>query len=219
LAKKYSFITYFDAEGVFVFRKQPSIVTGGRSVVPSAIFSSAHVGTNENVKLFAPYSGNAGIGNASDPYIAYSLRNMSWNTNDIINQIIIITVDSTTRDYIVKADINTDSLLNPDAEGFLGYLKPWVQEEALIGSENSANKMLREYTKMYQPPYSLEWKTFGGSAAIDVDILDVVKIDGAPVIVQKIAHSFNAATQTWDIDWGGEWIYPPSNKILPATED
>jgi hypothetical protein len=217
LSKKYNSISYFDSLGRFVFRKQPSIVTGGSSAVASAHFSSAHEFVNKNIKPFGPYSGNSGTGSSDDPFIAYQVRNMKWNVNDIVNQIILITVDAGTRDYVVVADMNVPSLTDPNYEGFIGYQKPFVQEEAMFGGYAEAKAVLREYTKMYRPPYTVDWTTFGGSASIEVDMLDLVKIDGMDVIVQKISNKFNAENKTWDTEWSGEWIYPPGNNITNTS--
>jgi hypothetical protein len=225
LAKQGHHIAYFDSVGNFIYRDAPTVVLSGQANVPVASFVTSHENVNENVRPFGPYSGIAAYGDVEDEYIAYQVRNMSWDVSSIINQIIIMSVagyktnDTDSRDIILKSDTNFPSITDPNAEGYLGYIKPLIQHESLFGDESSVQRALRLYTRFYRPAYEVSWKTIGGLGLAEVEVFDLVRIDGMDVIVQTIEHTFNAETQTWDIDWKGEWIYPPNNRMTDTGGD
>jgi len=209
-AKKYSKFAMFNRQGSFVYRKVPALFighTGGNGEIKKQ-FAQTHIGTNKNV---SPPLGKNDPGGAFTPgdntEVCYEVKTYRHGTHDIFNNIKILSVDQTTRGLLFHGHTNFESLLDRNSHGYLGYIREFIQQEAAFGSKQSVAKAIREYTRMYRPPYVVSWKTFGGDTS--VDIFDVVTVDGARVVVQKIHNSMDGKTKQWWIEWEGEWIWPP----------
>jgi len=219
LAKKYSKYAYFDESGVFKYKRIPAVLIPGSvsgSVVYTPIFEffSTHSPGNINVTPVGPGQPVTASGGLSgDPQIAYEVKTTQWSTEGVFNKLLLSSVDARDKGIILVADTNYDSLNNPTSQGYLGYEKTFVQQEAAFGSMERVRKIARYYSRMYRPIYTISWKTIGGNNG--VDIFDLVSVDGRMVVVQRISHQIDAKRNYWMTEWSGEWIWPPLTNFNP----
>lgn len=210
-AKKYSKYAFFDNKGRFCYQRVPTVLlsgSGGTYNIKYNFFSS-HIGSNANVIPIGPgYGGSSPTTPGHNSQIAYQVKTTQWNNKDIFNKILLQTVDGRTRGYVVVSDANWNSLTDENSLGFLGYERAFLQDEAAIGDFDRARLILRYYTRMFKPTYTITWKCIGGN--VGVDIFDVVTVDGRMVVIDKITHSIDAKNNSWETEYTGEWIYPPS---------
>ena len=229
LAKKYHKVAFFDEFGRFQYVPvEPFIINVGN--IDESIFTSkhqfysSHLNKNRNIQTIGKtfLDSDADDVPNDNNQIAYLDRNVSWRQDDIINVIQILSVDARSKGLITVTDTNIDSLVDEDSYGFLGYKKPFIQEEASFGSPERVQSVVRYYSRMYQPIYSIKWKTFGGLS--NLKPLDLVSIDRMFVVIQNIQQSFEPSENKWETSYEGEWIWPPKNsvdlkKILENKED
>jgi hypothetical protein len=231
LAKKYTKYAFFDANGVLRYNRSPEFVvpSSGRILYkPLFEFFSTHM-TPMNINIASVGPGQQSTGRMQlldNSQIAYETKTTVWTTEEVFNKIILNSIDAgqglgSQRGWILIADTNYDSLLNGDVQGFLGYERTFIQNEALIGSLERAEQVVRYYTRMYKPIYSITWKTRGkllkkndGSGRY-LDIFDIVSVDGKLVYITKISHQLDAKSNKWEINWEGEWIWPPDQTFNP----
>lgn len=209
IARKYSKYAFFNAQGRFCYKPIPAnLITGSSGPFASKFnFYSSHIGVNKNIFPIGAYqSGQSGVP-SHNSQVAYSLKTTQWNNKDVFNKLLILSVDARNRGIIVVSDTNYDSLINPDSLGFLGYERSFLQDEAAFGDYDRARKVLRYYSRMFRPVYTISWKCMGGN--LGIDIFDMVSVDGALVIITRISHTIDAKNNLWETEYSGEWIYPP----------
>ena len=218
LAKKYHKVAFFDEFGRFRYVPvQPFIIDVGASnesvFTSKHQFYSSHLNKNRNVKTIGKtfLDSEADDVPAENNQIAYLDRNVSWKQDDIINVIQILSVDARSKGLILVSDTNIDSLVDEDSYGFLGYKKPFIQQEPSFGSPERVQSVVRYYSRMYQPIYSVKWKTFGGLS--NLKPLDLVSIDRMFVVIQNIEQSFDPSENKWETSYEGQWIWAPKNSV------
>ena len=209
LARKYSKYAFFNASGRFCYQPFPTNLLTASSGPFSTKFNffSSHLGRNSNIFPLGPYqAGGAGLP-SHNSQIAYGVKTTQWDNKDIYNKLVITSVDARDRGLIVVSDANFDSLTDSESVGYLGYERTFMTEEAAFGDIDRVRKILRYYTRMFRPTYSINWKCYGGNAG--VDIFDIVSVDGALIVITKISHTIDAKNNLWETDYTGQWIFPP----------
>jgi len=215
LAKKYSKCAFFNTKGRFCYQQIPGTLLSGSSILldgPADVkftFYSSHKGDNINIQPIGKYQPINKTVPGHNSQIAYNVKTTQWNNSDIFNKLMILSVDAKNRGIILISDTNYDSLTNSDSFGFLGYERTFIQDEAAFGDYERTQKIIRYYTRMFQPTYSINWKCIGGNTG--VDIFDMVAVDDALVVITKISHTIDAKNNLWETEYSGEWIYPPMN--------
>lgn len=213
-AKKYTKYAFFNNNGLFCYQKISDILmlgTGGTGPLPVKYhFHSSHIGTNVNVIPIGYYDYYTGPGPTHNSQIAYEVKTSQWNNKDIFNKLLLMSVDARSRGIIISSDSNYGSLTNPNEPGFLGYERPFLQDEAAMADRDRVNMILRYYTRMFKPTYNITWKCIGGNLGIDV--FDIVTIDNVLVVVTRISHSIDAKNNSWETEYTGEWIFPPPSQ-------
>ena len=210
-AKKYTKYAFFNNNGLFCYQKISDILmlgTGGVGALPIKYrFYSSHIGNNVNIIPIGYFDYNYGPAVSHNSQIAYEVKTSQWNNKDIFNKILLMSVDARSRGMIIAADANFNLLTDPNEPGFLGYEKPFLQDEAAFADAGRVNMILRYYTRMFKPTYNITWKCIGGN--LGVDVFDIVTIDNVLVVVNRISHTIDAKNNSWDTEYTGEWIFPP----------
>jgi len=213
-AKRYSKFAKFNRNGVFEYQQLPAVLfsastTGSTSIPVQFRFFSTHLANpNLNIAPIGPQEGATGINTLTkQSQVAYETKNTGWNLKDVVNKIVLRSIDARTRGYILVVDTNYPSLTDPTSVGYLGYEKPFIQDEAAFGDIFRAKKIARYYSRMYRPPYTMTWRTIGGNNLLNP--LDVVAVDGKLVVINSIRHTINAKENKWETDYEGEWIFTP----------
>lgn len=141
---------------------------------------------------------------------SYTIRR---NVQDINNEIRII---STTPDgkLLVAGHTNFDSLYDPDKPGFLGYPKEFMQQDGIFGDEATVKWYVKNLTKMFIPPVTLEFEAVGRNL---LRALDIVTFRGLGMtepqrlIIGSISSEINPQTNTWMQKFECYWLFPSTN--------
>jgi len=138
--------------------------------------------------------------------LVFEKVDQSFNVGDVYNHLKLI---STTPDheFMVADHLSWDSFDNPAVEGFIGYLKPFLQQEGMFGSEEAIKNILNYYTIMFRPPINTSFETYG----LPIRALDIVKIDGLSTRVMTVNHSINPAENRW-------WMNLECERFLPINQ-
>lgn len=224
IAQLSSKIAYFDRWGVFRYENIPAI---------EAAFSSSNRNEFRPVYQFTttPFTvrssgagGDDGTGEISqerfvfDPrkhtaHLVYNVVTYSRSVEDCVNQIILLTASndikladgSTTGGFIVEGYTFFEQIWNPDAEGFLGFRKPFYQSNGIFGGIEGVRNGLLHYAKMKYPPASIQFQTYGVPG---LKALDIITLDDNLFYITEISHEIEANTNNWWMNVSGEWLKP-----------
>jgi len=115
-----------------------------------------------------------------------------YTVEDVYNHIKII---SNTPDFkpLIFDNLNWNSVDNPDIEGFIGYIKPFFQQEGLFGSHSAVLDALRQYSLMFRPVVMYNFETYG----LPLRANDIIQINGENARVMKVDHSLSPEENKW----------------------
>lgn len=176
IAKKSGKTFYFDQFGIAHFEDLQDIIeadyNGKVPMAPLLYFSS-------NPQL---YGGQR----------IYNKKERKYDVDKIANHIKII---STTPDMhpIIKDNLDWSSIDNPQAEGFLGYLKTFFQRDGIFGSVEAVTNAANKYKVMWRPRVHVKFEAYG----VPLRANDIVSVDGETLRVIKVDHNLIASKNTW----------------------
>jgi len=215
-SKRFSKAAFFDKYGVFRYIPLPSalfvpITVGAAAFTPKFRFYSGHYDRFSNINFTPVGVYHTDVGAPAVPtkqsQIAYNVKTTQWDNRSIYNQILLVSIDARNGGYIVETDVNWESIEDPTSYGYLGYIKLLVQKEAAFGSRGRVKLIMRDYSRMYRPPYTMQWKTIGGNNRLKP--FDVVSVDGNLIMILSIRHAVDAKNNSWETDYEGQWMFPP----------
>lgn len=141
-----------------------------------------------------------------------NLSQVVWNNvsfsrliNDVYNAFSVKSVDKKTLGRISVGDVYTAGIFNPNAEGYLGYRKHLVVEDAALGSVDAVFRYLDNYRRrLFIPPLTARFSTYGYSG---LKPLDIIQLDGQNLRIMNIQTRLNAAENQFWMDIEGEWFF------------
>jgi len=146
-------------------------------------------------------------------HLVYDVIKYSRSVEDCINQIVLLTA---TNEYTLSSGKSVGGLLvqgytffeqiwNTDAEGFLGFNKPFYQANGVFGSSEHSKNAIAHYSRMKFPPASISFQTYGVPG---LKALDIITLDNNMFYITQIAHEIDPATNRWWMNISGEWLKP-----------
>jgi len=141
---------------------------------------------------------------------AYTVKR---HVQDVVNEIRII---STTPDgeLLIGGHTNFSSLFDPDSAGFLGYPKQFIQQDGIFGDAQTVKWNIKNYTKMFIPPLSINFESIGRN---NIKPLDIVSFQGMnmaeaqPLIIGSLTNDINPESHTWVQKYECYWLFPSVN--------
>lgn len=116
----------------------------------------------------------------------------SFDVNLISNHIKIV---SNTPDMhlIVRDALNWSSFDNPDSEGFMGYLKSYIEHEGMYGSVEAVTNAVNKYKVMFRPVVNVKFDAYG----IPLRANDIIKVNDETMRVIRVNHNIDASKNEW----------------------
>jgi hypothetical protein len=177
---------FFDTEGNFHYDPIPGGIFNNLDTTPVAEFVSSPNDTDDPT------------------LVAWNMVSFGRGINDVYNVIQVNTVDKATGNPIITGVTYNASIFNPKAEGYLGFRKLLIMQDAAIGSVDAANKYLDTYrNRVTKPPITFKFETFGRS---DLKPLAIITLDGQKARIMNISMRSDAATPTWWMSFECEWF-------------
>jgi len=139
-----------------------------------------------------------------DGQLIFNKLERGHNVEDAYNHIKLVS-NTPDMELLVFDDVNYDSWDNPDAEGFLGYTKSWIQHEGMFGSEENVRQRAREMRHFFRPPINLDFETYG----VPIRPFDFVEVDGEQVRVMSVDNTFDPKDNKW-------WMTVKCERYLPS---
>ncbi len=220
IAQYASKLVYFDRWGVLRYENIPAI---------EAAFST---GTRENFEpvyqfTTSPFnvsSSGSGTGTTSeerfifDPtlhaaHLVYNVASYTRSVEDCVNQIVLMTASnnitladgSQVGGFIVEGYTFFEQIWDPNAEGFLGFRKPFYQSNGLFGGIEGVRKGIQHYAKMKFPPAMINFQTYGVPG---LKALDIISLDDNLFYITEITHELDPEENNWWMNISGEWLKP-----------
>ena len=93
-------------------------------------------------------------------------------------------------------------------EGWLGYRKTFLQQEAIFGSEKALYNQLQNYSQFFKPPKIVRFESYGQPIrALDICQVNFPDLDGnKKFIVVNVSSSLNFENNKWWQNIDAEWI-------------
>jgi hypothetical protein len=155
------------------------------------------------------------------------LEMVSTLSSSVFNSIFVMTVDrGTGRPLMISRGID-ESLGNPDAVGYLGFIKEIRYDRPDLGNEAAGNKFVDMMVVMHsRPGFEVEFNTAGHVPAFRPGQFIMLKRnedggdDGDFFLkkfrVTKFSQSYEAASNTWKTNIGAYQVTPPSENFSPS---
>jgi hypothetical protein len=127
-----------------------------------------------------------------------SLKNSSWH-----NVISILVEDRFTGAVHAVQDGDPDSILNPEVENFLGYMRVYFSKKSALGGKAEAVNLIEKQKKIMMRPVVICSVTMMGRK--DLKPLDLIKIDNNNYRVLEIRGQMQAQpVPKWTMEVTGE---------------
>jgi len=211
-------VPYFDRWGDFRYENIPAIeaafASGNEeSFVPIYEFRT----TPFNIESSGAGSGsiNRFIFESSRhaAHLVYNVVNYTRSVEDCVNQIVLMTAsndiklaDGTrTGGFIVEGYTFFEQIWDPNAEGFLGFRKPFYQSNGLFGGIEGIQNGILQYAKMKFPPAMITFETYGVPG---LKALDIISLDDNLYYITELTHEIDPATNNWWMNINAEWLKP-----------
>lgn len=221
LAQLSSKIVYFDRWGVLRFENIPAIEAAFQSG-NRRDFKPVYEFTTSPFKIRSSGSGAGGTGEVvTDRFVfdskkhaahlVYNVVSYSRSVEDCVNQIVLFTASnnikksdgSSTGGFIVEGYTFFEQIWDPNAEGFLGFRKPFYQSNGIFGGIEGIRNGLLHYAKMKYPPATISFQTYGVPG---LKALDIVTLDDNLFYITEISHEIDPSTNNWWMNITGEWL-------------
>lgn len=158
-------------------------------------------------------------------HLVYNVLHYQRSVEDCANQIIVMSASndirladgSRTGGFIIEGYTFFDQIWNPEAEGFLGYRKPFYQQEGSFGSLEGVRNAIALYAKRKFPPVIMSFETFGVPG---LKALDIITLDGNLAYITELSHDLDPETNRWWMNITAEWLKPHTGELgfLESTE-
>ena len=124
--------------------------------------------------------------------MVFNKMERNYDVGGIINHIKIMT---NTPDFhlLIGDDLNWSSMVDPDSEGFIGYLKSMYQQESMFGSKEAMLDTIRKYSVAFRPKIKSKFETYG----VPLRANDIISINGENTRVVKVSHNIIAEKNEW----------------------
>jgi hypothetical protein len=127
-----------------------------------------------------------------------------------MNEIKVIST-SPNGEIFVAGHTNYASLNDPDAPGFIGYRKPFLQMDGIFGSADNVKWIVKNYTRMFIPPIKVSFKAIGRNKLKALDVITFQPLgsrEKQPLIISSIKSEIDASKNTWYQDFECLWLFP-----------
>ena len=154
-------------------------------------------------------------------HVAHLVYNVLTYQREVEQAFNVITIHSASNDvrladgsrtggFIFKGHTFFDQVWNPEAEGFIGYRKPFFQAQSAFGSEDGVNKAMQLYANRKFPPMIISFETYGVPG---LKALDIITLDGNLAYITEISHDLDPSTNLWWCSIQAEWIKPIKGEL------
>ena len=180
-------VVYFDQYGRFHYDPIPGGAFFDEDTSPVANFVSSPRATGEA------------------KYVVWNQISFSRAINDVYNIIRVATVDKETGIRLILGDFYDAGITSPGAPGYLGYRKRLdIFEPALGGLDKLARYFYTYRNRVFWPPLTARFETFGYSG---LKPLDTLMVDGQKLRIVSISSRFDAAENQYFMTIEGEWYF------------
>lgn len=222
-------VVYFDRWGVLRYENIPAIeaaFASGRKedflpvyefrTTPFNVESTGGPGgSTENIFNFDPTKHAA--------HLVYNVVSYTRSVEDCVNQIVIMTASndiqladgSKTGGFLIEGYTFFDQIWDPNAEGFLGYRKPFYQSNGLFGGVEGIQNGILQYAKWKYPPAMISFQTYGIPG---LKALDIITLDDDLFYITEITHEIDPSANNWWCNISGEWLKPFTASLGFLTE-
>ena len=146
-------------------------------------------------------------------HLVYNMLTYQRSVEDCVNTIAVgsasndikLADGSRTGGFIYESYTFFDQVWNPEAEGFIGYRKPFFQTQGAFGSIEGVRKAIGTYAKMKFPPIIVSFETYGVPG---LKALDIITLDGDLAYITEISHELDPSTNSWWCNLVCEWLKP-----------
>jgi hypothetical protein len=214
-------VAYFDRLGVFHFNPLPydQEVWGGQSGSKSN-WSIQDWSNLSKVDFFAtPKQLNINGAEMHRQIIGdYKVERV---VQDVFNQIKILST-SPNGEVFVAGHTNYASLNDPSKPGFLGYRKPFLQQEGIFGSADTVKWMVKNYTRMFIPPIKVSFRAIGRNNIKALDVITFQPLgsrEKQPLVINSIKTQVDASKNTWFQDFECLWLFERQDVVWGNTNE
>lgn len=117
------------------------------------------------------------------------------------NMFQVITVDKFTGNLLGVTRTDADSIFDPEAENFLGYMSVYFSEKSALGGRFEANQFLNAFTNLYsKPSRRIEFEAWGQDHLLP---LEVIQIDNNNIRIHNIDGTIERSNEAWKIHISG----------------
>jgi hypothetical protein len=196
---------YFDRWGVLRYETLPAILVtfenNEKDIEPKMDFT-----TTPFIRDFDPREHVA--------HLVYQVVGFERSVQDCINQIVIVSAgNDVVRDeenkplggFIIEGYTFYEQLVDPNAEGFIGYRKPFAQMDGFFGGVEQVRRAVRNYARMKYPPIVVTFETYGVPG---LKALDIITLDGQKMWIKEVSHEIDPEHNRWWMTITGEWFKP-----------
>lgn len=107
----------------------------------------------------------------------------------------VLTVDKFTGNLIGVTRTDADSIFDPEAENFLGYMSMYFSQKSALGGRFEANQFLNAFTNLYSKPVRrIEFETWGQDHLLP---LEIVQIDNNNIRIHSIDGTIERSAEAW----------------------
>ncbi len=135
-----------------------------------------------------------------ETFLVFQQVQLQRDVQSVVNSIVLIT-GSPDFKLNVNSSVNASSINKPDSQGYVGYIKMYLQQDGIFGNQQSLQSLQKHYKKFFKAPVIMKWK----SMSVPVRALDICCIDGQKVIATNVSTTISAADNSWWTDIQGQW--------------
>jgi hypothetical protein len=124
--------------------------------------------------------------------LVFNKLERNYDVQSVTNHIKIM---SETPDFhlLIGDQLNWSSMENPEAEGFIGYLKTYYQQETMFGSKEAMMDSIRTYSVSFRPKIKVQFETYG----VPLRANDIIQVNGENARVVKVNNNIVAEKNEW----------------------
>lgn len=138
-------------------------------------------------------------------------RRTSVDSDQQVNIASVNAVDAYTGNIIGVFRSDMASVINPNADNFLGYMQMWNSQKSALGSKQDTELLLnRIFPYISQPKTEVTFKVWGQDHIYPGDI---VAIDNNRIRVTRVSGSVERSAEHWKITVTGEHYGPWNTDI------
>lgn len=147
-------------------------------------------------------------------HLVYEVVKYGRSVEECVNQIVLFTAtndllqangEPTEGGLIVEGYTFFEQMWDPEAEGFLGFRKPFYQSNGVFGGIEGVRNALMHYAKMKFPPVKISFETYGVPG---LKALDIITLDDNLFYITEINHELDPKENRWWMSISGEWLKP-----------